>query len=190
MTRKKGVFLTFIFSLIPGAGEMYLGFYKMGASIMILFWGGVAFFGALLPPLLYLLPILWFYSFFHTNNLNGMPDDEFYAVEDDYLFSLGPQTLGVLGSRYKKQCGLVLILLGISVAWGGLWECIGGVMKLLNLSNTLFNSIYQWHDSLSQLIAAAVIIVLGWKLFKAKQESLKTPPYLPDGINGPDKPET
>ena len=30
MTRKKGKFLTFCCSLIPGAGEMYLGFLKTG----------------------------------------------------------------------------------------------------------------------------------------------------------------
>jgi hypothetical protein len=29
---------TFIFSLIPGAGEMYMGFKKQGISIMLLCW--------------------------------------------------------------------------------------------------------------------------------------------------------
>ena len=36
--RKKSGFLTFCFSLIPGAGEMYLGFMKMGVSLMGLFF--------------------------------------------------------------------------------------------------------------------------------------------------------
>ena len=34
MTKKKNGFLAFCFSLIPGAGEMYMGFMKQGASIM------------------------------------------------------------------------------------------------------------------------------------------------------------
>lgn len=39
MTKQKKGFLLFIASLIPGAGELYMGFRKMGLSLMILFWG-------------------------------------------------------------------------------------------------------------------------------------------------------
>ena len=38
MTNKKSRFWTFIFSMIPGAGEMYMGFFKHGISVMALFW--------------------------------------------------------------------------------------------------------------------------------------------------------
>ena len=55
MINKKNRLFTFFFSLIPGAGEMYLGFYKSGASIMLLFGLGLALFGSLFPPFLYLL---------------------------------------------------------------------------------------------------------------------------------------
>lgn len=36
MSKKSG-FLRFIFSLIPGAGEMYMGFMKQGVTLMVLF---------------------------------------------------------------------------------------------------------------------------------------------------------
>ena len=39
MQKQKHGFWLFIFSLIPGAGEMYMGFKKQGLSIMLLFWG-------------------------------------------------------------------------------------------------------------------------------------------------------
>ena len=39
MTKKKSGFWTFIFSLLPGAAEMYMGFMKMGVSLMGLFFG-------------------------------------------------------------------------------------------------------------------------------------------------------
>ena len=52
MINKKNRLFTFFFSLIPGAGEMYLGFYKSGASIMLLFGLGLALFGSLFPPFL------------------------------------------------------------------------------------------------------------------------------------------
>ncbi len=34
MTRKKSGFLTFCFSLIPGAGEMYMGFLEWGRGCL------------------------------------------------------------------------------------------------------------------------------------------------------------
>lgn len=42
MRRQRKGFLTWIASLIPGAGELYMGFEKQGVSLMILFWGSVA----------------------------------------------------------------------------------------------------------------------------------------------------
>ena len=67
MTRKKNKLLTFLWSLIPGAGEMYLGFFKMGTSLMALFLLLLSFSGFLNFYVLSLLsPVVWFYSFFHT----------------------------------------------------------------------------------------------------------------------------
>ena len=39
MIRKKSKGWTFICSLLPGAGEMYMGFMKQGAVLMTLFFG-------------------------------------------------------------------------------------------------------------------------------------------------------
>lgn len=86
MTRKKGKLMTFLWSLIPGAGEMYLGFFKTGVSLMAAFVILLSLSGFLQLNVLSLLaPVVWFYSFFHANNINALPDDEFYALEDDYL---------------------------------------------------------------------------------------------------------
>ncbi len=89
MTKKRNGFLAFCFSLIPGAGEMYMGFMKQGVSIMAVFWM-LIFLAAFLNigPVLFILPILWCYSFFNVHNIRGMSDEEFYALEDDYLFHL------------------------------------------------------------------------------------------------------
>ncbi len=37
MTRKKNKFMTVVFSFIPGAGQMFMGFMKLGTSFMSLF---------------------------------------------------------------------------------------------------------------------------------------------------------
>ena len=86
MTRKKGKLMTFLWSLIPGAGEMYLGFFKTGVSLMAAFVILLSLSGFLQLNVLSLLaPVDWLYSFFHANNINALPDDEFYALEDDCL---------------------------------------------------------------------------------------------------------
>ena len=71
--RKSG-FLTFLFSLLPGAGHMYLNMMKKGVCIMSLFfalWGVGAFLR--LDFLQLLLPVVWFYAFFDVMNIRHLP---------------------------------------------------------------------------------------------------------------------
>ena len=86
MIRKKSSFLTFCFSLLPGAGQMYMGFMKRGVSLMSAFFLLIFLSSWLnLGPLMFAMPIIWFFAFFDTHNLRAMPDDEFYAMEDSYI---------------------------------------------------------------------------------------------------------
>ena len=83
MKKQKHGFWVFIFSLIPGAGEMYMGFKKQGLSIMLLFWGSIALASITgLGWLAMFLPVIWFYSFFNVHNLKSLSEEEFYSVED------------------------------------------------------------------------------------------------------------
>ena len=107
MTKKKGKLLTFCWSLIPGAGEMYLGFFKQGISLMAAFAVLLGISGFLqLSFLTFLSPIVWFYSFFHTNNLNSLSDEEFYSLEDDYLihFSDISSNQDTVKKHFWNQC--------------------------------------------------------------------------------------
>ena len=70
MTNKKSSLWRFFFSLIPGAGEMYMGFLKMGVSLMTLFIAIIFIASSLrLYALVVVDIIVWFYSFFHVHNL-------------------------------------------------------------------------------------------------------------------------
>ena len=112
--KRKSGFLTFCFSLLPGAGEMYLGFMKMGVSLMGLFFGiwmlcvllNVYFFA-------YAEVVLWFYSFFHAHNLAGLTDEEFLKVEDEFLFHLDvfPDVAKNAG-KYRSIVAVILIIIG------------------------------------------------------------------------------
>ncbi|CBL37125.1 TM2 domain [butyrate-producing bacterium SM4/1] len=126
MTRKKNKLLTFLWSLIPGAGEMYLGFFKMGTSLMALFLLLLSFSGFLNFYVLSLLsPVVWFYSFFHTNNLNSLPDEEFYALEDSYLLHVSSIRAGTSFFRsHRRFTAGCLILFGAAVLWNNLYPLI------------------------------------------------------------------
>ena len=78
MTKQKKGLLLFLCSLVPGAGEMYMGFFKQGISIMLIFWGtfGLATLSSLSFIVMF-LPIMWCYSFFHVHNLKSMSEDDF-----------------------------------------------------------------------------------------------------------------
>ncbi len=124
MIRKKTGFWTFIFSLIPGAGEMYLGFFKQGVSLMLLFFAVITLSSSSgVEIFIMLLPIIWFYSFFHVHNLTSLPDEEFYALEDSYLWDSArgdlfnglPQIL--TSKKGQRVIGILFVLIGVSSLW-------------------------------------------------------------------------
>lgn len=57
-------------SVVPGAGHMYLGYQKKGLIIMGSFFFSIFFMGWLgISLLLFLLPLIWFYSFFDAMHI-------------------------------------------------------------------------------------------------------------------------
>lgn len=145
MTRKKSKFMAFLWSLIPGAGEMYLGFFKQGASLMTAFWALLGISGFLqLGFLTFLTPIIWFYSFFHTNNLNSMPDDEFYAMEEDYIIHFNDITSNKSAiKKYRKVLAGCLIFFGVSILWNNFSRLLFGyLLPTLNLTESATRMIH------------------------------------------------
>lgn len=173
MTSKKSGFWTFLFSLLPGAGEMYLGFLKQGASIMIAFFGVFALIsGFNLNFLIFLLPVLWFYSFFHTHNLRALPDEEFYTVEDRILFfdtcdEYSCQNIKEFFQRHKTATAWVLILLGISLLWNSLVDFLSWF-----LPNALYSVLSSFSYNLPQIFIAVAIIAFGLYLISGKKDQL------------------
>ena len=77
----------FLFSLIPRAGQMYMGFMKQGLSLMTIF-ATLCAVGIWLDikPLLFFAPIILLYSFFDATNKNSMDAEAFKKLEDHYLW--------------------------------------------------------------------------------------------------------
>lgn len=171
MTKQKRGLLLFLTSLIPGAGQMYMGFRKRGLSIMLLFFALFAFSTATygFSWLIIFLPVIWFYSFFDVHNLKSLPEEDFYAIEDSYILNLD----GVLGDsksllgKYRTLTAVVLILIGAILLWNNLMDAFYWflpdwiAMRLRNLFRLL-----------PQIVIAVGIILAGVYIIKDKKEKL------------------
>ena len=170
MKRKKSRFWSFVLSFLPGCTEMYMGFMKTGISLMALFWGLVAI-GTILNigEVMYLTLIVWFYGFFHANNLAGLSQSEIEAMPDDYLFNVD----GLCGNgekltgSYRKIVSIVLVVLGAGL-------CIRGVFGMMRgiLPQVIIDMYYVICDYLPQLIVGVGIIAIGLTMIKGKKQEL------------------
>lgn len=171
MTKKKNGFFAFIFSLLPGAGEMYLGFIRRGTSIMTLFFGIIALASWLdLSPLAFVIPVIWCYSFFDTHNLRALPDEEFYSTEDEFLLPLEFMRLSIFSQKYKLIIGGALILIGVSVLWNQLIDFFN---RLFILPTFVREFLYFIGNRIPQSLFAIFIIAVGFSLIRGKKRDME-----------------
>lgn len=167
MKIRRSKFLTVIFSLIPGAGHMFMGFMKRGVSLMSVFilLGALAA-GLGIGFLGWIMPIIWFYSFFDCINLAWAPDEVFNAQTDDFMptgdFYQKLKTW-LLG-KHRAVFGAVLVFIGI-------YLLIDNVILRFDygILNGLIHSIY---GAIPRLIVAGVIIFIGVRLIMGKRKEL------------------
>lgn len=174
MTKKKNGFLTFVFSLIPGAGEMFMGFFKQGISIMCVFFGIFAISSYFeMGPLIYLLPIIWFYSFFHVHNLASLSDEEFYAVEDKFLFDFDEDIFKkqIGKEKTRKILAVILIIFGSYAIWD---MFMSYVYDLVNdyIYMRRFIWLYSVLKDVPRFVFSVAIILTGVYLIKGKKKEL------------------
>lgn len=116
MERRSG-FITFLVSLVPGAGYMYFGLLKKGLEAMVLFF--------LIPTILryvgmnFITPVFcvpfWLYTFFNTYHIAHKVDrgevleDESWFAKDSFGFSSG----NVINNNFFKIVAWGLIIIGI-----------------------------------------------------------------------------
>ncbi len=170
MIRKKSNFLTFCFSLLPGAGQMYMGFMKRGISLMAYFFLTIFLSSWLgLGPLMFLMPIIWFYAFFDTHNLRSTPDDEFYALEDEFIMipEFAREKAQLIQSKYRNIFAIALIVIGISILWNNFIGIIDEVVPGL-----VYTVLYRFGRLVPQLFVACAIIAFGIYLIRGKKQDL------------------
>jgi len=110
-------FLVFVFSLIPGAGYMYLGLMQKGLEAMLLFWASITIFAWIsLPHFVAMISIpLWFYFFFDTYAMrNRLAQGE--EVDDKGMLNI----MARLGDHKYYYIGIGLMVIGVLALLGNL----------------------------------------------------------------------
>lgn len=168
-TKKKNRFLTFCFSLMPGAAEMYMGFMKTGVSLMVLFFLVIAVAGWIQQVVLAMFcVVIWFYSFFHANHLAGLSDEEFGQVEDEYLF--GMESLPGVKSLVEKHQNVVagiLIFIGMCLLWNSMTNLLYDILPKSYRFIARAMSLIGYY--LPSVLIGVAIIVIGIKMISGKK---------------------
>jgi hypothetical protein len=145
---------------------MYMGFMKMGLSLMSVFFFVILVSVSLnLNIVLFALPIIWFYSFFDCLNKMSMPEAFFADEQDRFLFSLD-RLAGLCASiKYKTYIGIALVVAGGLILWENLWP---------EFSPYFVEEVRQAVSSVShilpQVIVSVVIIFIGIRLISGKKK--------------------
>ncbi len=171
MKKKKSKFWLFLFSLCPGAGHMYLGFMKMGLSFLLGFMLSIVVVDLTSLDVLAVIPVvIYIYALFHANNIGSLDDEQFYALEDQYL--LGFDSIGAanfrLDGKVRSIAAVVLILIGVSMlgelGFQMLWEYVGGYNN--HVMRVIF---YTLRNVVPRVLIALAIIWFGIYLLRGKK---------------------
>lgn len=179
MKKKKNKFWLFVFSLIPGAGHMYIGFMKMGLSFMTGFLLSCAVVGITNIAVLTVFPvIIYVYAFFHANNIGGLDDEQFDAMEDTYLFGFADMDYSrfKLNRKNRNIAAVVLIILGVCMLWNVGFDMLRDYM---GWDNPVIKTIYYFvQDELPRAVIAIAVIWFGVSLMRGKKDAAGEMPVM------------
>ncbi len=149
---------------------MFLGFFKEGISLMLLFFGLIGLADWLyLDAIYYPNIVVWFYAFFDALNKNDLPDQEFAEAEDRYLFVEAPQDLrGISIDKHRTAIATALIILGLYLLGNNIISILASLGFAIS---------YELHEFLThylpQMITALLIIAAGLWLMAGKRSDLE-----------------
>lgn len=167
MQNRKSRFLAFVCSFFPGAGHMYLGFMKMGLSLMaeflfVIFVANVLDIGSIL----YIALLIWCYAFFDCLNKCHLSDEELFNIKDKYLLDnndIFKFDSNVFNKR-KLFLGIVVLVLGVCALWNTFMNILGTIIP-----QEIFNIIFNTSRTIPRILISVVIIIIGVKLIIGKK---------------------
>lgn len=171
--RKNG-FLVFMFSFIPGAGQMYQGYMKRGMSIMLLFGASIALVAMTRVPIFSMfIPIIYAYAFFDTFNLRTNAIDNSIEgtslKEDSYIWNDLMNKDALLekdNSKTNKYIGIIFLIVGIYILLSNLMSMVTYNSEL----KWLYNYIKITLQYLPSVIISLISIGVGVKLMLGRRK--------------------
>lgn len=179
--------LFFVFSCVPGCGQMYQGYMKRGISQTILTCGLLALAIFLeIGALAVLIVPLWLYSFFDSYNLRRQRM-EGTEDEDTYLFGmsdLDSRRLSELLAKRHSFIGWTLVFIGLYV----LYDTVA--RRMLWWVRDLFPWLDWLYDLLvwdaPRIVVTLLIIALGMWFIRGPKRT--APDDIPAFTPGPEDP--
>ena len=174
---KKNSFLTFLFSLIPGCGLMYLGYMKKGLQIMAMFAASIYLaiasvtgsygyrrFEWIMLFFVLLMPIIWFYQMFDAmHSLARMRRLSMDSAMDDAFFL--PKKIDIFSPAKNPAAAKVLAAILIGAGVIGLFSAVwGSISRYIIPQVTWFVDIY-----LIPSVISLALIVIGVRLLKGRK---------------------
>lgn len=143
---KKNKVLTTIFACIPGAGQMYMGQMKLGTSTMFIFSLIYYLYSKISIDIFsFLLPVIWFFSFFDTLNKNSgavsEPDHFIFANEAKSMTS---RTLRLIIAFLLIYIGSIIIIPFVANTFSNVlpWQVTNFLYNLVGNSAKVFIGIF------------------------------------------------
>ncbi len=168
--RKKNNLFTFFCSFIPGAAEMYMGFMKMGFSIMAIFTISIMIPIIFNLEILLCIPVLiWFFAFFHARNIATCDNETFLSLEDKWIWEsfISIERVPSLNRVYQKWFAIILIIVGFGSL---LNNCMNMIYNLI--PDNLWNVLYPIVNQIPKIFISIVLIVIGMKMIRGKKEQI------------------
>jgi hypothetical protein len=170
--------LSVLFSFIPGAGHMYLGLMRRGASFMLGFAASIAVTAFFESISVYVfaaafglfIPVIWFVAFFDFWRYPRMSPEEKALVQDGFPIPKGMKPPGSAVTRKARiAVGILLILTGAYQLYQQfLWNFVNQFLHSQRLINLFHN--------IPTLLSGAAVIIVGlllifWKSRQIKREA-------------------
>ena len=171
MIQKKNKFFTLLFSFLPGAAEMYMGFMRNGSSIMAVFFLSIIIPSVLRIEDVFILiaALVWFYSFFHARNLAACSEEKLQSLPDEFIweaFTRG-RMFSISDPILKKWGAYILIICGILL----LWNNVASVLYRL-IPDSMWEYLAPLVNQIPQVAVSILIIAIGVRMIMGKKEEI------------------
>jgi hypothetical protein len=98
-----------------------------------------------------------------------MPDDEFYAQEDDFIIlpEYAKEKAKEIQTKYRYVLAIALIIIGLGILWNNFIDLITTIFPSVS-----FSILYRLGQLIPQLFVACAIIAFGVYLIRGKKQDL------------------